>query len=265
MRHTRHRDGVSPGSSAAWPDGFAHRAATRVSFYHGERMRTCETQRHRTLQHDLHSRRPGTRSRDRRHHHADLSDLDLRAGGPRPAQGLRVRPHAESDAHGARAQRRRHRSGHRGVRVCLGHGGHRRPPDAARVRRSRRGQRQHLRRHVPPVRARAPQVRPRLHLRRHVAARADRAGDHSRTRSTCSSRRRPTRCCTSPTSVRQRDRAPQERPRRRRQHLRQPVHPAAADARRRHRRCTARRSSSTATATASAASSSSSTRTMSSG
>ena len=44
---------------------------------------------------------------------------------------------------------------------------------------------------------------------------ADRAGDHSRTRSTCSSRRRPTRCCTiTDIAARERDRAPQERPRR---------------------------------------------------
>ena len=35
---------------------------------------------------------------DRRHHHADLSDVDLRAGRARPAQGLRVRAHAEPDA-----------------------------------------------------------------------------------------------------------------------------------------------------------------------
>ena len=46
---------------------------------------TYETPRRRALQHDLHSRRTGARPRDRRHHHADLPDLDLRAGRPRPA------------------------------------------------------------------------------------------------------------------------------------------------------------------------------------
>ena len=45
---------------------------------------------------------PGARSVDRRDHHADLPDLDLRAGRARPAQGLRVRAHAEPDARGAR-------------------------------------------------------------------------------------------------------------------------------------------------------------------
>ena len=44
----------------------------------------------------LHSRRTGTRSDDRRDHHAHLSDVDLRAGGARPAQGVRIRAHAES-------------------------------------------------------------------------------------------------------------------------------------------------------------------------
>ena len=139
-----------------------------------------ETQRRRALQHDLHSRRTGARSGDRRHHHADLSDLDLRAGRPRPAAcRLRIRPHAEPDAHGARAQRRRDRSGHRRVRICVGHGGDRCAADAARIRRSRAGQRQHLWRHVPAVRAGAPQVRARFHLRRHLEAGARRAGDQA--------------------------------------------------------------------------------------
>ena len=63
----------------------------------------------RSLFHRLHSRRTGTGSVDRRDHHADLSDVDLRAGRARPAQGLRVRAHAESDAVGARSQSRGHR------------------------------------------------------------------------------------------------------------------------------------------------------------
>ena len=105
------------------------------------------------------------------------------------------------------------------------------------VRRPSRRQRQHLRRHVPAVRAGPPQVRPRLHLRRYLAARPDRAGDHRRRPNTCSSKRRPTRCCGSPTWPRRADIAHRaQRPRHRRQHVRQPLHPAAARARLRHRR-----------------------------
>ena len=40
---------------------------------------------------------------DGRDHHADLPDLHLRAGGARPAQGLRVRADAEPDARRARS------------------------------------------------------------------------------------------------------------------------------------------------------------------
>ena len=181
VRSNHERHTAPPRRHVAWQqrsgtNWVAHRAPTRVSFS----TVPYETQRRRALQHDLHSRRPGARSGDGRDHHADLSDLDLRAGRPRPAaRRLRVRPHAEPDAHGARAQRRGDRSGHRGVRVRLGHGGDRRAADAARVRRSRARQRQHLRRHVPAVRARAPQVRARLHLRRHLEAGAGRAGDQA--------------------------------------------------------------------------------------
>ena len=62
--------------------------------------------RTRAFQHHLPARRPGARPVDRRHHHADLPDVHLRPGRARQAQGLRVRAHAESDAHGARAQHR---------------------------------------------------------------------------------------------------------------------------------------------------------------
>ncbi len=61
----------------------------------GARHETLGT---RTILHRLHPRRTGTGPVHRRDHHADLSDVDLRAGGARPAQGLRVRAHAESDA-----------------------------------------------------------------------------------------------------------------------------------------------------------------------
>ena len=74
----------------------------------------------------LPARRAGTRSVDRRDHHADLPDVDLRAGRARQAQGLRVRAHAESDAPGARAQPRGHRRRQGGLRVRVGDGGHRR-------------------------------------------------------------------------------------------------------------------------------------------
>src|SRR4051812_13748968 len=57
----------------------------------------------RKVQHHLSPRRSGTRPDHWRHHHADLPDLDLRAGGARQAQGVRVRADAESDTHGARA------------------------------------------------------------------------------------------------------------------------------------------------------------------
>src|SRR5687768_16767835 len=164
-RQACHRDGMSPGSNAGgrtdsligrlpeYP--FSITENTEQDGAHGE------TQRHRTVQHDLHSCRAGTRPRHRRHHHADLSDLDLRAGWPRPAAcRLRVRPHAESDAHDARAQHRRHRSRDGGVCVRLGDGGDRYALDATGVWRPRPGRRQHLRRHLPPLRARAAQVRP---------------------------------------------------------------------------------------------------------
>ena len=72
-------------------------------------MADREARTERSIQHDLSARRPGTGSVDRRDHHADLSDLHLRPGRARPAQGLRVRPHAEPDARRARGQPRRHR------------------------------------------------------------------------------------------------------------------------------------------------------------
>ena len=97
-RHARHRDGVSPGRSAGGRTGSimesaAARRASRAPIARENDIRVSlaswttpsETQRHRTLQHHLHSRRAGARPGHRRHHHADLPDLDLRAGRPRPA------------------------------------------------------------------------------------------------------------------------------------------------------------------------------------
>src|SRR5262245_20384260 len=62
----------------------------------------------RTLQYDLSARRPGSRPVDGRHHHADLPDIHLRPGRAGEAQGVRIRPHAESDAARRRAQHRGH-------------------------------------------------------------------------------------------------------------------------------------------------------------
>ena len=57
----------------------------------------------RALLDHLHPRRADAGSGHRRDHHADLPDVDLRAGRARPAQGLRVRADAEPDARGARS------------------------------------------------------------------------------------------------------------------------------------------------------------------
>ena len=57
------------------------------------------------LRHPRGPRRPDPRSAGRRRHDADLPDLHLRPGRAGPAQGLRVRPHPESDPRGAGAQR----------------------------------------------------------------------------------------------------------------------------------------------------------------
>ena len=106
------------------------------------------------------------------------------------------------------------------------------------VRRSRRRHRQHLRRHVPAVRQGADALRPDVQLRRHVAARA-------RSSRRCGPRREmlfvetPTNPVLRLTDIAARRRA--SRTRRgvragRRQHVRQPVPPAADRARRRPRR-----------------------------
>ncbi len=127
-----------------------------------------EAARQRSIQHGVHPRGPGTRSVDWRDHHAHLSDLDLRAGGARQAQGLRVRAHAEPDAQRARGQPCGDRERSSRVRVCLWHGRDRCRDDAPQGGRSRRRHRQYLRRHVSIVRARAAEVSARFHLRRYL-------------------------------------------------------------------------------------------------
>src|SRR5215467_1272830 len=58
----------------------------------------CEAHAERKVQHAVPARGPGTRPIHGRHHHADLSDVHVRAGRAWQAQGLRVRTHAKSDA-----------------------------------------------------------------------------------------------------------------------------------------------------------------------
>src|SRR5215470_374110 len=64
----------------------------------------CEAHAERKVQHAVPARGPGARPIHWRHHHPDLSDVDLCPGRAWQAQGLRVRTHAEPDARGARAQ-----------------------------------------------------------------------------------------------------------------------------------------------------------------
>ena len=159
------------------------------------RFRHREAARHRAVQHHLHPRRSGPRPVDRRHHHPYLSDVHVRPGGARQAQGLRVRADAESDAVGLEANLAAIENGKAAFALRLGHGGRRRRDDAARIRRPRRRHRQHLRRHLSAVRARAAEVPARFHLRRlvedaeHLRRRSDRR------RRCSSSRRRPIRRC----------------------------------------------------------------------
>ena len=96
---------------------------------------TLEAARHREVQHDLHPRRPGARPVNRRHHHPDLSDVHLRPGGARQAQGLRVRAHAES-RRGPRSRpiSPRSRTARRRSRFASGMAADRRGDDAAPVR-----------------------------------------------------------------------------------------------------------------------------------
>ena len=175
---------------------------------------------------------------DRRDHAADLRDLDLRAGEPRRAQGPRLRALAQPDALGARALRRRPRRRRAGVRVRLRAGGDRDRARAARRRRARRRRRRPLRRHLSPVRARAPAQRGHsLQLRRPDRPDEPASRRCGPRRSWSGSRRRPTRCCKLADL-----RAIAEICRargiltRRRQHLREPVGAAPARARLRHRR-----------------------------
>ena len=92
----------------------------------------ARTRYHRSARHGLrdarHPRGPGARSGDRRGHHADLPDLDVRAGGGRRAQGLRLLARREPDAHRTRDVPRLARGRRARARLLL--------RDSARRRRS---------------------------------------------------------------------------------------------------------------------------------
>ena len=189
------------------------------------------------LQPPLPSTPARSRSGDRRGHDADLPDLDLRPGRARPAQGLRVRAHAEPDARRARGQPGRARG--RQARPSPSRPAWRRPrvavaaqsaitwspattSTAARTACSSRccrsyGLDVHLRRHVATSTRSSAAIRPATRLLfvetptnpMHAAHRPRGGGRRSRTA---------------------------RRAGRRRQHVREPVPAAAARARRRPRR-----------------------------
>ncbi len=81
------------------------------------RRRTC-----RRVRHARDPRRPAPRCDERRDHDAHLPDLDVRPGGARPAQGLRVRARQEPDPRGARAERSRARRRSPRLRLLERHG-----------------------------------------------------------------------------------------------------------------------------------------------
>ena len=182
-------------------------------------------------------RRPGARLGDRGGDDADLPDLHLRAGGGRRSQGVRLRARRQPDADGARGVPRLARECRVRARLLVGPRGRdddhapRRPWPAARLRERR------LRRHVPDVLPglRAQGLRLRLH---HAGRGVDQPRRPSRrahpdrvgrvTDEPAAERRRPPR--------RSRRGARRRRPARGRQHVRDAVSPAAARARRGHRR-----------------------------
>ena len=145
---------------------------------------------------------PGARSGDRRDHHADLPDLDVRTGRGRRAQGLRLLARRESDSHRAREWRSQPRGRRARHRVLVRS---RRDDDDHASRRSgraRRPDRRRLRRRLPHdltgVRAEG------LPLRLRAGGRVPRTCTRisTRTRASCGSRLRRTRCSTSWTSER---------------------------------------------------------------
>ena len=108
--------------------------------------------------------------------------------------------------------------------------------DAAQVRRPRRGHRQHVRRHLSPVRAGAAEVPARLHLRRHLGPAGDRGGHPARDADAVPGDADQPDAAAHRSAGRLRHRPRPRRLRRRRQHVRQSGRPAADRFRRRYRR-----------------------------
>ena len=196
-RHTRQRDGASPGSSGGRTGTVMGRVAAHGARDRGRRA-DCARKSYQSIVRLGLSGTP-MKLTDR----ARFSTICIHAGQePDPATGAIItpiyqtstyvqdglgQPHAGSST-AARRTRRAWRSSatsprSRRARPAFAFASGMAAIDAVLTRLESgdhvAGQRQHLRRHLPPVRARAPQVRPRLHLRRHLAARADRAGDHA--------------------------------------------------------------------------------------
>ena len=118
------------------------------------------------------------RSGRRRGDAADLPDLHLRAGRPRPApQRLRVRPHAQSDARSVGRQPGCARGSDARLRIRVGTGCARHRAQAARGGRPRRGRQQHLRRKSSPDGTDLLAVRPDVLVRGHARHRERRTGD----------------------------------------------------------------------------------------
>ena len=179
-------------------------------------------------------RGPGARPRDGRDHDADLPDVDLRAGGGRRPQGLRLRPRREPDENRAAGVHRVARGSCAWPRVLLRprRGDH--PHAPALTGRSRGRRQRRVRRHLPHVHAgvRAEGVSVHVpHARRDLdrARRASRGADEVRLARDADEpgaqhRRHRRRVRSSTRGRRTRDR---------RQHLRDAVSPATARARRR--------------------------------
>ena len=180
-------------------------------------------------------RRPGARPHDGRRGDADLPDVDVRAGGGRRPQGLRLRARREPHADGARGVPRLARE--RRARPCLLFRPRRDDVDHAPARpgRPRRLRQRRVRRHLPDVLAGLRAQGLPLHVRH--AGRALLGGHDARRRRAP----RLDRVADQPAPERRRHRGRRggdtggRRPARRRQHVRDAVPPAAARARSRRR------------------------------
>ena len=176
--------------------------------------------------------RPGAGADDRRGRGAHLPDEHLRTGSRRQRQGLRLRAHGEPDSQGARDVPRRARVRRLGPRLRLRDGRRGRDRASPEHGRPRRHGRRCLRRHLPAVQAdlRAPWHRD--DRRGHAPARRGEARDHEEDEAPLD------RVTDEPDAQGDRHRGdgrarpPLEGPGGRRQHLREPVPPAAVAPRR---------------------------------